>query len=109
MPQNIETYLRNLQTTDAIRADAWDALHASQDPAQVEQRLRNLKGLSDGTRARLWDLRFPSGEVTPTPEATRMGPIRSRRLTGSAGASCSASARVSPGSCAWQSIPERWR
>ena len=74
MPQNIETYLRNLQTTDAIRADAWDALHASEDPTQVEQRLRGVKGLSDGTKAKLWDLKFPATTATaPTPEADPYG------------------------------------
>ena len=58
MPHNIETYLRNLQTTDAVRADAWDAIHAS-DPADIEQRLRGVKGLTDATKAKLWDLPLP--------------------------------------------------
>jgi hypothetical protein len=51
MPQNAETYLRNLHTRATRCADAWDALHASDDPKVVEQRLRSVKGLTDNTEA----------------------------------------------------------
>jgi hypothetical protein len=67
MPQNVETYLRNLQTSDTVRADAWDALHASDDPAVVEQRLRAVKGLTDNLKAKLWDLRFTAAPTDAAP------------------------------------------
>ena len=38
-----------LTTSDTVRADAWDALHA--DDPKVEQRLRSVKGLTDNTKA----------------------------------------------------------
>ena len=69
MPQNVETYLRNLQTNHTVRADAWDALHASDDPAVVEQRLRAVKGLTDKLKAKLWDLGFPAAPTDAAPTA----------------------------------------
>lgn len=67
MPQNVETYLRNLQTSDSVRADAWDALN-SDDPKVVEQQLRNVKGLTDNLKAKLWDLKFPAAPAAEPTE-----------------------------------------
>lgn len=55
MPQAAEAILRRVQTTNEVRAEAWDALYAARDPADLATRLRGLP-LPDPVRAELWDV-----------------------------------------------------
>ena len=62
MPQNVDTDLRNLHTSDTMRADAWDSLHA--DDPKVEQRLRSARASPTTRRPsetlqRIEQARFP--------------------------------------------------
>jgi hypothetical protein len=47
MPQNVETNLHKLHTSNSVRANAWVAL--PDDAKVVGQRLRSVKGLTDNT------------------------------------------------------------
>jgi hypothetical protein len=69
MPQQVEDYLRSLNTSDRARASAWDAVYAVKDDAQAQQLLAQLP-FSDDVKATLWDARKgqkPSTPTAPTP------------------------------------------
>lgn len=71
MPDPVADILRTVQTSDRLRAAAWDAAYSSDDPAEVESRLRALP-IGDSARAKLWDARFVSAEPEQ-PAAPSMG------------------------------------
>lgn len=61
-------YLRSLNTSDRVRAAAWDAVYAPDDTAA--QKLLQQLPFADDVRANLWDLR-KGGTLTGTPEAPK--------------------------------------
>ena len=76
MPDPAADYLRSLNTSDRVRAAAWDAVYAADD-AQAQQMLRQLP-FSDDVRAALWDLRS-GGTLSGTPQAPQ--PARPEQFT----------------------------
>lgn len=70
MPDQVEAYLRSLNTSDRARAAAWDAVYSVKDDAQAQQLLQSLP-FSDDVRAKLWDAR--SGQV-PDVDAPAQAP-----------------------------------
>lgn len=56
MPDQVEAYLRSLNTSDRARAAAWDAVYSVKDDAQAQQLIQSLP-FSDDVRATLWDAR----------------------------------------------------
>lgn len=56
MPQAVESYLRSLNTSDRVRAAAWDAVYTVKDDAEAERLLRDLP-IADDAKATLWDAR----------------------------------------------------
>lgn len=61
MPDPVEDILRNVQTSDRLRAAAWDAAYSSDDPDVVAEALRKLP-IGDIAREKLWDARFAQPE-----------------------------------------------
>lgn len=68
MPDPAADYLRTLNTSDRVRAAAWDAVYAPDD-ATAERLLKQLP-FSDDVRASLWDLRA-GGALSGTPQAPK--------------------------------------
>ena len=66
MPDPAADYLRSLNTSDRVRAAAWDAVYAPDD-ATAQKLLQQLP-FSDDVRAALWDLRG-GGTLSGTPQA----------------------------------------
>lgn len=56
MPQQVESLLRSVPTSDRVRAAAWDAVYSVRDDAEAERLLRELP-LPQETKATLWDAR----------------------------------------------------
>jgi hypothetical protein len=56
MPDQVEAFLRSLNTSDRARAAAWDAVYSVKDDAQAQQVIQSLP-FSDDVRAKLWDAR----------------------------------------------------
>lgn len=54
-PDPVADILRTAQTSNRVRAAAWDAVYSAKDSADLEQRLRALP-LPDETKADLWDV-----------------------------------------------------
>jgi hypothetical protein len=73
MPDPVADVLRTVQTSDRLRAAAWDAAYASDDPDQVAERLRALP-IGDNARAKLWDARFAEQAPTTVQAATAAPP-----------------------------------
>lgn len=78
-PDPVADILRTVQTSDRLRAAAWDAAYSSDDPDTVAGRLRGLP-IGDHARARLFEVRFASAPEAdtnvdtppPTPSAARV-------------------------------------
>lgn len=64
----VADFLRSLNTSDRVRAAAWDAVYAPDD-ADAQARLQALP-FSDDMRAQLWDLRM-GGTLSGTPQAPK--------------------------------------
>lgn len=64
----VAEFLRSLNTSDRVRAAAWDAVYAADD-ADSQRRLQQLP-FSDDMRAQLWDLRT-GGTLSGTPQAPK--------------------------------------
>lgn len=77
MPDLVADYLRSVQTPDAIKAQAWDAVHESKSDAELTERLRRLP-VGNDVRAQLFDL-YPHAatsvpvEPLPMPAAASAG------------------------------------
>jgi hypothetical protein len=69
MPDPVADVLRTVQTSNRVRAAAWEAAYASDDPDQVAERLRALP-IGDSARAKLWDARFAQPEAVSVRAAT---------------------------------------
>lgn len=65
MPQQVEAYLRSLNTSDRARAAAWDAVYSVQDDAEAQKLIQSLP-FSDDVRATLWDARKGSAPTIAT-------------------------------------------
>jgi len=63
----IADILRTVQTSDRVRAAAWDAAYGSDDPDEVANRLRALP-IGNSARAKLWDARFAPPQTPPEPK-----------------------------------------
>lgn len=73
MPDPVADILRTVQTSDRLRAAAWDAAYSSDDPNEVADRLRAVP-IGDSARARLWDARFTDASAQePPPEPEQPG------------------------------------
>jgi hypothetical protein len=73
MPDPVADILRTVQTSDRLRAAAWDAAYSSDDPDEVATRLRALP-IGDNARSKLWDARFSKTSEAPAQEPTSDDP-----------------------------------
>jgi hypothetical protein len=55
MPDPVADYLRSVKTPDAVKAQAWDAVHEAKDDKELTERLRRLP-VPNEVRAQLFDL-----------------------------------------------------
>lgn len=84
MPNDVEQLLRQLQTSDRVRAVAFDAVY-NMDDEGAEQALRELP-IPDDVKATLWDKRAaysaPQPEATPLPAAASLGMLPPSTMQG---------------------------
>lgn len=69
----VADYLRTVQTSDIVRASAWDAVHDATDDADLTKRLQRVPVPND-VRAQLFDLSpHATATATPLPAAATEG------------------------------------
>ncbi len=85
MPQQVEAYLRSLNTSDRARAAAWDAVYSVKDDAEAQTLLAQLP-FSDDVKATLWDARKGmEPEAAAPPVAPEPPPSATSRFFSNAG------------------------
>lgn len=86
MPQQVEAYLRSLNTSDRARAAAWDAVYSVKDDTEAQRLLASLP-FGDDVKATLWDARKGvEPEVAPAAETPEQQPSAASRFFSNAGA-----------------------
>jgi hypothetical protein len=80
MPDQVEAFLRSLNTSDRARAAAWDAVYSVKDDAQAQQVIQSLP-FSDDVRAKLWDARTGTAPEVDAPAQPTQAPEQTSALS----------------------------